>query len=212
MSAKRRRPGLIVVWVLFGLLAGGIVLLEGLDLMAPPNEPVVDARLFQFTEADLGGIQVVYDRQIASLMRGPDGLWYQHDDSHTHTGGAAAPAASGTDPEHVPDPAQSATIAQELARAAAIVVDRQGLDESDLDAYGLTRSETMVAFYGRGTDGADNSEPMDVLRIGNFEPNASVYYARLDGDRDIVLIHRDEFDALLDVVFGPGKVPTPGTD
>ena len=210
MSGKRRRPGLIVVWILFGLLAGAIALLEGLDLMAPSSiEPTVAARLFQFAEPDLGGIQVVYDRQIASLMRGPDGLWYQHDDSHTHTGGAVA---SATDPEHVPDPAQSATIAQGLARAADMVANRRGLNDSDLEAYGLTRSETMIAFYGRRAEGADNSEPMDVLRIGNLEPDGGVYYARIDGDRDIVLIPRDEFDSLLEVVFGPGKVPTPGAE
>ncbi len=210
MSERRRRPGLIAIWAVLGLLIGAIVVLEGPNLIAPsPSEPTESARLFQFNESDLGGVQVVYERQIASLMRGPGGLWYQHDDSHSHGGAGAAQAPAGSDTKHASDPAQSAMIAERLARVADMSANRQGLDGRGREANGLAKSETMIAFYGRGAEGVDYTKPMDVLHIGDLQPETDAFYARLEGDPDVTLIKRDDLFSLLEVVFGAGQVPSP---
>lgn len=210
MSAKRRRYRLIAVWGVFGLLAAAITVLEGPSLLAPaPSERVESAQLFDFTEPELGGIQVVYERQIASLMRGPDGLWYQHDDSHSHSGVGATQAPPAADDQHLPDPTQSATIAERLARAAAMAATRQEPGDAGPQAADLARSETMIAFYGRGADGVDYSKPMEVLHIGDLQPGTNAFYAKLDGDPEITLVHQDDLSSLLEIVFGTGKVPKP---
>ena len=124
MNKRRRRPGLIAVWLLLGVLAVVIVVVEGGDFLSPsPDEPIAEPRLFGFAESDLGGIQVVYQRQIASLMRGADGLWYQHDDSHSHGGVGPAAPSPAADEQHTPDPAQSAAIAERLSGVAAMTIE-----------------------------------------------------------------------------------------
>lgn len=211
--AQRRRSGLMVVWIALGVLVAAIIVLEGPDLMAPgPNQTVALAQLFSFTEPELGGIQVVYERQIATLMRGPDGLWFQHDDSHSHGGIGGAQAPADADDRHMPDPAQSAAIAERLAQATNMPAERLPLDDTTLQATGLARSETMIAFYSRGEEGADFSEPITVLRIGRQRPDATKLYARLDTEPDLALISQSDFASLLEIVFGEGKVPGPAAD
>ena len=208
LSAKPKRSGLIAVWVVLGLLIAGIAVLEGPSLLeTAPGDIPQQSRLFDFTEPELGGIQAVYARQIASLMREPSGLWYQHDASHTHVGAGVAQSTEEGDEKHEPNPDQSAAIAERLARATEILVTEPPGGRIDPAASGLARSETMIAFYGRGPDGVDSSEPISVLKIGHAEPASDAYFARLDGRSEIGLIRRDDLFALLEVVFGEDKVP-----
>ena len=69
----------------------------------------------------------------------------------------------------------------------------------------------MVAFYGRGAEGVDFSEPMTILNIGDRD-DAGRYYVRLTGDPAISLVRQDDVAALLELVFGPGKVPATPAD
>lgn len=210
MSARRRRPGLIVIWGGLIVLIGAIVVPEGPGLIGPSTtDPIETARLFDFTETELGGVQVVFQRRIASLMRGADGLWYQHDDSHSHGGVGAAAAAPGSDEAHQPNQAQSAAIADQIARAVDIPASLQDADKGALEAFGLTRSETMIAFYGRGPDGVDFTKPLSVLYLGDPNLKADAYYARRDGASGVALVPQAEIDALLKLVL---VSPTPTSD
>ncbi len=210
MSAPPRRFGLVAVWLVLGTLAVVILVLDGGDILSPPSNGTHDEpRLFAFAEPDLGGIQVVYQRQIATLMRGADGLWYQHDDSHSHGGVGPVTSSADADEPHVPDPAQSEAIAARLMQVSNMVAERQALRGAAPEATGLARSETMIAFYGRNEDGADLAEPMTILRIGKQRPGSDTLYARLDSETDLALVAESDFQSLLAIVFGEGNVPAP---
>ena len=88
-----------------------------------------------------------------------------------------------------------------------MLADRRVQPEQSLDHYGLSNPPTMIAFYGR--QGADASQPLAVLYIGNLLPTQYAYYAMRPGDRELSLIPRYYIALLLALAFGEDQAPTP---
>lgn len=212
MSRKPRRTGLLLVWAALAALIGAVIIFE-ISEPDTPNSAATqsDAPYFQFDEAELGGVQVVYQRRIATLMRTADGLWYQHDSSHSHGGVGAAPPSPDAGQEHKPDAARSAAIADTIARALGASANRVDDDATSATRTGLARSETMIAFYGRGPDGVDYGKPLDVLYLGDAKLGTGAVYAKLDGRSEIALLPEADIRALIDLVLAE-PVPTAGSE
>ena len=208
MSAGATRPRLLAVWLVLLALVGAIVVADRtriFDFEPPPR--TAGTSVFQFTEADLGSVEVLYKGQFAALMRDPGGQWFQHDASHSHSGaavGADAPAGE----THGADPARAATIAEQVAVTARMIADRRVTPERGLESYGLDNPQTMIAFYGKAV-GDDVPSRLDVLYVGDLLPTQFTYYAKREGEGDLLLIPRHFVALLLRLMYGADQAPTP---
>ncbi len=201
------RVRLIVVWSLLLVLVGTVVAMEKTTFFdSEPPAPTGRFPIFSFAEPELGAVEVMYQGQFVSLMRDDQGRWFQHDASHSHSGGDIAPA--GTD-QHMSVPEQANKIAKQIALTASLLVDRKIKPEQDMAAYGLTNPQAMIAFYGLGADGVDYAQPLDLLYVGDLLPTNYTYYTMRDGDPEISLIPRYYIALLLALVFGEENAPTP---
>jgi hypothetical protein len=199
-SASRRT---LLVWLLLGVLLAIIAVLEGTDLMrSSPTVKTGRIPVFQFSEADLGAVEAIWQGRGANLVRAAGGQWLRHDSSHRHDGSTASP-------EHQPSPEDAARIASQLDVTARMLADRRVSPERALEAYGLARPALMLAFYPRGTTGADYARPLSVLYVGDQLPTGYSYYAMLDGERDLTLIPRYQIALLLALLYGEAAAPTP---
>jgi len=210
VSTGKVRPRLVVVWALFAVLVGAIVVVETTDILEPaPPAPTGSLPMFEFTEADLGAVEVIYRGRLGTLMRDAEGQWFRHDASHSHSDGAAADAAPEETETHRSDPKAAAEVADQLAVTARMLADRRVPLEQGPAAYGLANPEVMIAFYRRGADGADYSRPLEVLYVGDLLAAGYTYYTRREHDRELSLIPRYQVALLLAQIFGADQAPTP---
>jgi hypothetical protein len=165
--------------------------------------------MFDFGEPDLAQVEILYQGQSATLMRDPDGQWFQHQGGHQHTGAAEGETAAAPGDVHVAEPTRAAAIAQQLAVTARMRADRRVELEQALDAYGLLDPQAMIAFYGRNGDRTNYARPLDVLYVGDLLPSDYAYYAMRDGDDQLSLIPRYQIALLLALAFGENRAPTP---
>ncbi len=203
MSAGAIRPRLVATWLVLFALVGAIVVADRTRVFdSDPPAHTGPIPVFNFTEADLGSVEVLYKGQFAALMRDPDGQWFQHDASHSHSG-----AAAGADEAHGADPARAAVIAEQVSVTARMIVERRVKAERGLDSYGLENPQIMIAFYGRAV-GDDVPSRLDVLYVGDLLPTQYTYYAKREGEGDLVLIPRHFVALLLGLMYGADQAPT----
>lgn len=204
------RARTIVVWVIFLVLGGGVIVHEGTDLFRPPPpEKTGSWPMFAFSEEDLGAVELIYEGETASAMRGPDGRWFLHDGSHSHAEGAET-ALPGE--RHSADPELSAAIARQLDVTARMIADRRLMPEQNLAAYGLANPTAIFIFYGRDGNDIDYSRPLSILHVGELLPSELTYYTRRDGDEELSLVPRYQVVLLLTMAFGPDKAPARSPD
>ncbi len=203
MSGGAARPRLLAVWLVLLALVGAIVVADRTRIFdSEPPPPTAGTAVFQFTEADLGSVEVLYKGQFAALMRGPDGQWFQHDSSHSHSG-----AAAGDDETHGADPARAAVIAKQVSVTARMIADRRLKPERGLESYGLENPQIMIAFYGKAA-GDDVPGRLDVLYVGDLLPTQYNYYAKREGTGDLLLVPRHFVALLLALMYGADQAPT----
>lgn len=204
MSGGAARPRLLAIWLVLLALVGAIVVADRTRIFdSDPPVRTSSVPAFNFTEADLGSVEVLYKGKFAALMRDPDGQWFQHDSSHSHSG-----AAAGADEAHGADPARAAAIAEQVSVTARMIVERSVKAERGLDAYGLENPQIMIAFYGRAA-GDDVPSRLDVLYVGDLLPTQYTYYAKREGGGDLLLIPRHFVALLLGLMYGADQAPSP---
>lgn len=193
--------------ILFIGLGTAVGVHEWTDLFRPPPpEKTGSWPMFTFAESDLGAVELIYKGEIVTAMRGPDGTWFLHDGSHSHSGG------ENPDPNtdrHDADPELSAMIAKQLDITARMIADTRIVPEGDLSAYGLANPAAIFIFYGRADGDPDYSRPLAVMHVGSLLPTEFTYYTLLEGDLEMSLIPRYQVSLLLAMAFGPEAAPSP---
>ena len=216
--SRLRRWRLPAIWLLLALLLGGVWLQQRADRRQPAvaeREAGSGHAMFDFSEADLSRIEVLYDGHHAELLRDRAGRWLLHDDSHRHAGAdhddAHRRAATDRDGAHQPHragPTKAGTLAGQVALATRMRADQRLTPDRPLDAYGLTEPQAVVLFLGHGT--ADGDAPLLAeLRVGDLLPTRFSYYVQRSGSPELWLVPRYHVALLLAAVFGEDHAPTP---
>ena len=76
---------LLVSWLIFGLLALGIIVHETTNIFVQkaPSE-TGEIPMFAFVESDLERLEIIFDGMSALFQRDLGGNWFLHDKDHTH--------------------------------------------------------------------------------------------------------------------------------
>jgi hypothetical protein len=210
VSASSFRSRAVVVWLLLLVLVAAIGVLEYTELLRPePPSPTGSVPVFDFTEPDLGSVEVIYAGRSAALMRDARGQWLRHDTGHRHGGASDDGAASSSTGSHTADPEQAKRIATQLAVTARMIADRRIRPDREMGEYGLASPQVSIVFYRRTGDETDFSKPLDVLYVGDLLPTEYAYYARRNDDWELLLIPRYQIALLLALLFGEDQAPTP---
>jgi len=195
------------------ILLAGIIVHEVTGIFEPamPSPSTGRLPMFAFHEPELSRVQVIHQGRVTALMRDTTGAWFHHGANHGHRhehGGHSNHHYVDANALHAADPIpSSAAIADRIALIARMLADRRVQPEQSLDHYGLSNPQTMIAFYGR--QGADASQPLAVLYIGDLLPTQYAYYAMRPGDRELSLIPRYYIALLLALAFGEDQAPAP---
>ena len=88
-----------------------------------------------------------------------------------------------------------------------MIVERRVKAERGLVSYGLEIPQIMIAFYGKAA-GDDVPSRLDVLYIGDLLPTEYTYYAKREGEGDLVLIPRHFVALLLALMYGADQAPS----
>jgi hypothetical protein len=210
MRARLVRHRLVVIWVVVGGLLAGIVVHEATDIFDPKPLPRTGSLpMFQFSEPELGRVDVMYKGQPATLMRNAAGDWLSHHGNHRHGETVTDQGEAKLAHPHAADRQQATEIAQRLALMSRMRADRRVRPEQTLEHYGLDNPQAIIAFYGRQGRGIDASQLLDVLSVGDLLPTQYAYYAMRAGDTELSLIPRYYIALLLASVFGAEHAPTP---
>lgn len=208
-----RRIRIYVVWAVLAALAVAVYLIqtrEPEEYVAPEDR----RRMFSFTEADVGQIDMFYRGRLASLLRSPGGRWFQHDSSHRHNPNpAAAPAvpsdqpipagAPGSDQPHPePDETMAAEYTKIIDFMARMIFDRRVTPTEPLKEYGLDNPQIVIIFYPRNEDNSAGPAPLATFYVGSPLTHGQSYYAQLGGDRDMALIPLYHVNALTELAYG----------
>jgi len=214
MSARPVRRRLVVIWVVLGGLLAGIVVHEATDIFDPKPLPRTGSLpMFQFSEPELGRVDVMYKGQPATLMRNAAGDWFSHHGSHRHDHRYGETITDQGEAKlahpHAADRQQATEIAQRLALMSRMRADRRVRPEQELEHYGLDNPQAIIAFYGRQGKGIDASQLLDVRSVGDLLPTQFAYYAMRAGDTKLSLMPRYYIALLLASVFGAEHAPAP---
>ena len=155
-----RRSRLIVVWLVFVVLVGAVILIERTDLMAPEDERqgqeaeirmLLPAPLAQLTAVEIGHAGTLH-----RFERDANGAWFYH----THNQGPE-PAENH---EHQADAAFTQRIDLALAAFGRTRIERDFVLGRDAEAYGIASPEMIVLVYGSGASSRWPSTPSATSR------------------------------------------------
>jgi hypothetical protein len=192
LSPVPRRTGLVAVWVLLGVLAAGIGVLEWTDrLRANSGRPGADPRLLlPVPLSELGAIELADAGRLHRFQRDATGAWFYH---------GAHGAAEGAH-THDPDPARSERIAQALAALGRARVERDfPLGRDGGAAYGVAAPELVILVYRPG-----QSQPLMQYAVGHLAPDTVSRYAMAVGHPVVVTIPAYQIDNLRALVRAMG--------
>ena len=164
-AARRRRTPLLAVWVLFGLVAAVVAVLDRTGARAPQEVAparLASDRLMTLSIDEIGAVEIVGAGAYRRFERDAEGTWFHH----RHAVGVDADAAH----EHERDPRASDTI----ARGIAAFVDTPVVEDlgrvADPDAYGLAPPTLFVVLYRPGED-----TPLARWLVGGETPDGARY-------------------------------------
>ena len=186
-----RRSRLIVVWLVFVVLVGAVILIERTDLMAPEDERqgqeaeirmLLPAPLAQLTAVEIGHAGTLH-----RFERDANGAWFYH----THNQGPE-PAENH---EHQADAAFTQRIDLALAAFGRTRIERDFVLGRDAEAYGIASPEMIVLVYGSGSE-----QPLAQYTIGDVAPDTFSRYVQAAGHDEVVTIPNYQITNLLDLI------------
>jgi hypothetical protein len=210
MTRARRR--LVGVWLILALLAAAVWLQQRADRLAtPPAERALGSghALFDFAEAQLSRIEVLYGDLYAVFLRDHAGAWLRHDGAHRHP---TAHSDSTALHDHVADPGATEALTRQMELATQMRADQRLTPDQPLAAYGLSKPQAVILFLGRAEGG--KAEPLLAeLLVGDLTPSQFSYYTQRSGSPELWLVPRYRIALLLAAAFGQDRAPTllPGT-
>ena len=187
-----RRPRLLVVWLVFVVLVGAVILIERSDLMAPEDEHggheerevrmLMPAPLAQLTAVEIGHAGTLH-----RFERNANGIWFYH----THDQGTA-PAENH---EHQADAAFTQRIDLALAAFGRTRIERDFVLAKDAEAYGIASPDMIILVYG-----AESEQPLAQYTIGDIAPDTFSRYVQAAGRDEVVTIPNYQITNLLDLI------------
>lgn len=189
------RGRLIVVWLVFVVLVGAVIIIERADLMAPEEDEhghgeheehevrmLMPAPLAQLTAVEIG-----YDGALHRFERDVDGVWFYH----THDPDTE-PAENH---EHQADAAFTQRIDLALAAFGRTRIERDFVLARDAEAYGIASPDVIILVYG-----AESDEPLAQYTIGDVAPDTFSRYVQAAGHDEVVTIPNYQITNLLDLI------------
>ena len=187
-----RRSRLIVVWLVFVVLVGAVILIERTDLMAPEDERqgqeaheirmLLPAPLAQLTAVEIGHAGTLH-----RFERDANGAWFYH----THNQGPE-PAENH---EHQADAAFTQRIDLALAAFGRTRIERDFVLGRDAEAYGIASPDMIVLVYGSGSE-----QPLAQYTIGDVAPDTFSRYVQAARHDEVVTIPNYQITNLLDLI------------
>ena len=201
------RGRLIVVWLVFVVLVGAVIVIERADLMPPEEDEhghgvheeqgeddehdeheedgirmLMPAPLAQLTALEIG-----YDGALHRFERDVDGVWFYH----THEPGAE-PAENH---EHRADAAFTQRIDLALAAFGRTRIERDFELARDAETYGIASPDMIILVYG-----SESEEPLAQYTIGDLAPDTFSRYVQAAGHDEVVTIPNYQITNLRDLI------------
>ena len=187
-----RRSRLIVVWLVFVVLVGAVILIERTDLMAPEDERqgqeaheirmLLPAPLAQLTAVEIGHAGTLH-----RFERDANGAWFYH--SHNQ---GPEPAENH---EHQADAAFTQRIDLALAAFGRTRIERDFVLGRDAEAYGIASPDMIILVYG-----SESEQPLAQYTIGDVAPDTFSRYVQAAGHDEVVTIPNYQITNLLDLI------------
>ena len=197
MTARRRRRGLLAVWVVLGILVAVIAALEiGDRRRAAPAADSDARRLLPVPVAELSAVEIADRGRLHRFERDAGGAWFYH-------GVHAAAESAHT---HTPDAALSTRIETALAAFGRTRVERRLAVDRDTGAYGLTAPDVVVLVYRRG-----QSQPLVQYAFGGVAPDTVSRYAQQVGKPEVVTIANYQIENLQSLIRAATEGSSPET-
>lgn len=198
MSPAARRRGLVVAWLLLGVLTVGIGALEWTDRLRTTSggAGVADPRLLlPVPLSELGAIEIADAGRLHRFERDATGVWFYHG-AH---GGAVGPHT------HDPDPARADRIARAFAAFGRTRVERDFPLGREGATYGVAAPELVILVYRPA-----QSQPLVQYAVGHLAPDTVSRYVTVVGHPVVVTIPAYQIDNLRALVQEVGGAPGQG--
>ena len=189
------RGRLVVVWLVFVVLVGAVIVIERADLMAPEEDEhghgeheedevrmLMPAPLAQLTAVEIG-----YDGALHRFERDASGVWFYH----THETGTEPPENH----EHQADAAFTQRIDLALAAFGRTRIERDFELGRDAEAYGIASPDMIILVYG-----SVSQEPLAQYTIGDVAPDTFSRYVQAAGHDEVVTIPNYQITNLQDLI------------
>ena len=206
------RGRIIVVWLVFALLVGAVIVIERAELMLPEEDEHGHAghgghgghddhdehgddehgeggirMLMPAPLAELTALEVGFDGALHRFERDVDGVWFYH----THEPGAE-PAENH---EHKADAAFTQQIDLALAAFGRTRIERDFELARDAETYGIASPDMIILVYGSESD-----EPLAQYTIGDLAPDTFSRYVQAAGHDEVVTIPNYQITNLRDLI------------
>jgi Domain of unknown function (DUF4340) len=198
-AADGGRKRLLAVWVVLGLLAAGIALMEYRDSKRVPAsvaEHVPGAEgsrlLIPAPIPDLGVIELVQAGRLHRFERDTAGLWYYH--------GIHNEAQQSH--EHQTDPAQAEIIEKAFAALGRARMERQFKLDMQSGTYGLNAPQMVIVVYQKS-----NPLPLAQFAVGDVAPDEQSRYVLPVGSAYVVTIADYQIGNLLSLIDKMAGIP-----
>ena len=211
-----KRGRLIVVWLVFVVLVGAVIVIERYELMPPEvdehghgghaghdehddhdehgeddedDDHAEDGirMLMPAPLAELTALEVGFDGALHRFERDMDGVWFYH----THEPGAE-PAENH---EHKADAAFTQQIDLALAAFGRTRIERDFELARDAETYGIASPDMIILVYGSESD-----EPLAQYTIGDLAPDTFSRYVQAAGHDEVVTIPNYQITNLRDLI------------
>lgn len=188
MRPRRLRRGLVVVWLLLGVLIVAIVVTEYRDRrrLASSDSGATDAQALLPVPVDqLGAIEIADRGRLHRFERDAAGAWFYHGE---HSGSAA-------DHTHASDPAGAARIERAFAALGRARIERRFPSKGAGAAYGVATPEILILAYR-----PQEAQPLVQLAVGHVAPDTVSRYVMLVGAPEVFTIPKYQIDNLLALI------------
>lgn len=190
-----RRARLLVVWLVFVVLVGAVILIERSDLTPPESEHEGHGEhedrevrmLMPAPLAQLMAIEIGHAGALHRFERDADGVWFYH----IHDPGTE-PAENH---EHRANAAFTQRIDLALAAFGRTRIERDIALGKDAADYGIASPEMVILVYG-----PESMQPLAQYTIGDLAPDTFSRYVQAAGHDEVVTIPNYQITNLLDLI------------